>query len=84
MPKFVKGHPGGPGRPRGSRNKITLLIRSLAHLGEERVLRALAEAAADGDVRTLLAARSGEAAHRGSLSSELFRSASRRKRNGGP
>ena len=51
MPKFVKGHPGGPGRPRGSRNKITLLIRSLAHLGEERVLRALAEAAADGDVR---------------------------------
>ena len=50
MPKFVKGHPGGPGRPRGSRNKITLLRGSLMHLGEERVLRALAEAAADGDL----------------------------------
>jgi len=49
MPKFVKGHPGGPGRPRGSRNRTTLLIESLAPLGEARVLSALAEAAADGD-----------------------------------
>lgn len=26
MPQFEKGHPGGPGRPRGSRNKATLWL----------------------------------------------------------
>ncbi|HTR86697.1 MAG TPA: hypothetical protein VMI56_19600 [Reyranella sp.] len=50
MPRFVKGQPGGPGRPRGSRNRTTVLIQSLMPLGEAGVLKALAEAAADGDV----------------------------------
>ena len=29
MPKFEKGHPGGPGRPRGSRNFVDLLLDQL-------------------------------------------------------
>ena len=31
MPKFEKGHPGGPGRPRGSRNKARAKFDEIAH-----------------------------------------------------
>ena len=30
MSKFEKGHPGGPGRPRGSRNAVNQLLDQLA------------------------------------------------------
>ena len=30
MPKFEKGHPGGPGRPRGSRNAANVMLDQIA------------------------------------------------------
>jgi len=30
MPKFEKGHPGGPGRPRGSRNAVNQMLDQVA------------------------------------------------------
>ncbi|MCX7365849.1 MAG: DUF5681 domain-containing protein [Alphaproteobacteria bacterium] len=49
MPKFQKGHPGGPGRPRGSRNIANVLLDQLAIDGAEKMVRKMIEIAADGD-----------------------------------
>ena len=49
MPKFEKGHPGGPGRPRGSRNAINRLLDQLAEGEAEVVVRKMLDAAAEGD-----------------------------------
>jgi hypothetical protein len=49
MSKFQKGHPGGPGRPRGSRNAINLILDQLAGEEAEKLLRDTIAAAADGD-----------------------------------
>ena len=48
MPKFEKGHPGGPGRPRGSRNKVNLLLDRLA-VGDETMAKTVIKAALSGD-----------------------------------
>ena len=49
MPKFEKGHPGGPGRPRGSRNAVNLLLDQMAEGDAETMVRKMIEAASDGD-----------------------------------
>jgi hypothetical protein len=49
MSKFQKGHPGGPGRPRGSRNAVNLILDQLAGAEAEKLLRDTIAAAADGD-----------------------------------
>jgi hypothetical protein len=49
MPKFEKGHPGGPGRPSGSRNVVNLLLDRLAEGDAETMVRKMIEAASDGD-----------------------------------
>ena len=49
MPKFEKGHPGGPGRPRGSRNAVNLLLDRLAEADAETMVRKMIDAASDGD-----------------------------------
>src|SRR5438128_3152689 len=49
MPKYEKGHPGGPGRPRGSRNAVNLMLDQLAVDGAETVVRKMIEVAAEGD-----------------------------------
>ena len=49
MPRFKKGDPGGPGRPRGSRNGINRMLDRLAVDGAETVVRKMIEAASDGD-----------------------------------
>ena len=49
MPKFQKGHPGGPGRPRGSRNIANILLDQLAIEGAEKMVKKMIEIAADGD-----------------------------------
>lgn len=49
MPKFEKGNPGGPGRPRGSRNAVNRLLDQLAEGEAEVVVRKMLDAAAEGD-----------------------------------
>lgn len=49
MTQFQKGHPGGPGRPPGSRNAVNLLLDHLAAGGAEAVVRKMIEAAGEGD-----------------------------------
>ncbi len=49
MPKFEKGHPGGPGRPRGSRNVVNQLLDRLAEGEAETMVSKMIEAAAGGD-----------------------------------
>ena len=49
MPKFEKGHPGGPGRPRGSRNVVNLLLDQLAEAEAETMVRKMIDAASEGD-----------------------------------
>jgi hypothetical protein len=49
MPKYEKGHPGGPGRPRGSRNAVNLLLDRLAVEGAETMVKAMIGAAAEGN-----------------------------------
>ena len=49
MPRFKKGDPGGPGRPRGSRNGINRMLDRLAVDGAETVVKKMIEAASDGD-----------------------------------
>ncbi|MFI4998391.1 MAG: hypothetical protein ACHQK9_00800 [Reyranellales bacterium] len=46
---FEKGHPGGPGRPRGSRSRINLLLDQLAADNVQEILNKVMEAARDGD-----------------------------------
>jgi hypothetical protein len=49
MGQFQKGHPGGPGRPRGSRNAVNLMLDQLAEGGAEAVVKKMIEAASEGD-----------------------------------
>ncbi len=49
MPKFEKGHPGGPGRPRGSRNAVNLLLDQLAEGEAETLVRKMIDVATEGD-----------------------------------
>ena len=49
MGKFEKGHPGGPGRPKGSRNRAYALYDSLARKSMAKAVKAIGEAAEDGD-----------------------------------
>jgi hypothetical protein len=49
MPKFEKGHPGGPGRPRGSRNVVNQLLDRMAEGQAETMVAKMIEAASDGD-----------------------------------
>lgn len=50
MSKFEKGHPGGPGRPRGSRNAVNLLLDRLAEGEAETMARKVMEAASGGNL----------------------------------
>lgn len=49
MSKFEKGNPGGPGRPRGSRNAVNQRFDQLAVESGEAMVRAMIEAATGGD-----------------------------------
>jgi hypothetical protein len=49
---FERGHPGGPGRPEGSRNKASLLLDQLATEEGQEILRKVVEAAKGGDARS--------------------------------
>ncbi|MFI5001218.1 MAG: DUF5681 domain-containing protein [Reyranellales bacterium] len=49
MPKYQKGHPGGPGRPRGSRNAVNVILDQLAVEGAETLVKKMIEVAAEGD-----------------------------------
>ena len=49
MAKFQNGNPGGPGRPPGSRNKAYAQYDAVARVSMEKAVRAMGEAAADGD-----------------------------------
>jgi hypothetical protein len=59
MPPYEKGHPGGPGRPRGSRNKGHAEIDAIAHQSLEQAVKEIGRRAADGetDAARLLFAR---------------------------
>ena len=50
MPKFEKGHPGGPGRPRGSRNTVNIMLDQVAQEGVAAIVRKVMAAATEGDV----------------------------------
>ena len=51
MPRFVKGHPGGPGRPKGSRNKAPAEFDEIAREdGVAEAIRSFGERAAHGDI----------------------------------
>jgi hypothetical protein len=49
MPKFEKGHPGGPGRPRGSRNIVNQLLDKIAEGEAETMVRKMIDEANGGD-----------------------------------
>jgi hypothetical protein len=49
MGKFKNGHPGGPGRPRGSRNAVNLMLDKLAEADAETMVKAMVDAATSGD-----------------------------------
>jgi len=51
--KFVKGHPGGPGRPPGSRNLSTVFMSLLTEEDMARVTRALIAEAVEGNVQAI-------------------------------
>src|SRR5476651_1351511 len=46
---FQTGHPGGPGRPRGSRNRFNALLDQLAADNIEEIMGKLIDAARGGD-----------------------------------
>ena len=48
--QFQPGHPGGPGRPAGSRNKATLALDKIADDAGEDILNAMVGAAKGGDM----------------------------------
>ena len=50
MSKFRKGHPGGPGRPRGSRNIAKQSIDEVGAAGTVKVLRTVIARASKGDM----------------------------------
>jgi hypothetical protein len=45
MPRWVKGKPPGPGRPKGCRNKSTVLLDAIGAEGIEDVIRVVQEKA---------------------------------------
>jgi Family of unknown function (DUF5681) len=49
--QFQPGHPGGPGRPQGSRNKATLVLDKIADDAGEDILTKMVGAAKSGDMR---------------------------------
>jgi hypothetical protein len=49
--QFQPGHPGGPGRPQGSRNKATLALDQIADDAGKAILEMMVEAAKSGDMR---------------------------------
>jgi len=49
--QFQPGHPGGPGRRDGSRNRATLILDALADGEAEAMLRRVVEAAKAGDLK---------------------------------
>jgi hypothetical protein len=49
--RFQPGHPGGPGRPAGSRNKATIALDKIADDAGEDILKQMVEAAKGGDLR---------------------------------
>ncbi len=49
MAKFEKGNPGGPGRPRGSRNIVNQVLDRLAEAEAESIVRKMIDAANEGD-----------------------------------
>jgi hypothetical protein len=51
MPKFEKGNPGGPGRPRGSRNSVNVVLDQVAGEDLEAIVRKVVEIALEGDLR---------------------------------
>ena len=50
MPRYANGGPPGPGRPKGCRNKSTLLLDALGAKGIEDVLALVQEKAQDGNL----------------------------------
>jgi len=50
MSKFEKGHPGGPGRPRGSRNIVNQRLDELAEAGADALVQKVLDAATGGDI----------------------------------
>jgi len=46
---FEKGNPGGPGRPRGSRNKTHAEFDALARESVEQAVKAICQKAVEGD-----------------------------------
>ncbi len=51
MGRFPKGNPGGPGRPKGSRNKAYAEFDAIAQQGLAKAVRAITEAAGDGETQ---------------------------------
>ncbi|HTR86831.1 MAG TPA: hypothetical protein VMI56_20285, partial [Reyranella sp.] len=49
MPRFEKNNPGGPGRPRGSRNKLNVMLDQLAEADAEKMVKRMIEIANEGD-----------------------------------
>ncbi len=49
---FEPGHPGGPGRKEGSRNRATLALDALADGEANEILKKVLEAAKNGDARS--------------------------------
>jgi hypothetical protein len=49
MSKFEKGNPGGPGRPRGSRNIMNQKLDQVAEAGVEAIVQKMVDAACEGD-----------------------------------
>jgi hypothetical protein len=49
MAPFPKGHPGGPGRPKGSRNKLSQLLEDFVNKHGHRALDDIAEKAKGGE-----------------------------------
>lgn len=51
MPRFEKGQMSGPGRPRGSRNKSTILFDEIGSEGTEELIGVVKACAEKGDMR---------------------------------
>src|SRR5690348_14824455 len=49
MSQYENGHPGGPGRPKGSRNKSTVWFDTLGANRTEKVIEAVGAKAENGD-----------------------------------
>ena len=50
MAQFKKGSPGGPGRPRGSRNKSTIWFDTIGSKATAKAIKAVTDKAAKGDM----------------------------------